>query len=254
MAPLQPWVPPAGCPEQQLSLGWALPGFSLGLCTGNVKFDALVFRAALHGSSPATSGTFCAESKVRPCGKAIKFLTEGTPRHGPFSHEKRRLCSAITFIPDLFVAQATINQEYLTSSASLRPRTQKVFRNMLQKSRNLLKSRGRKARGVCEGTGCQSQAEIRFSICLPASAHPDSSSTWGGLADPTEIRKTVRIKKAVGMTKAVRINSAWKVLPLFAHSWLELCPVVRVMLCLGPGAESCSLTPPVIWSEGRALG
>lgn len=49
--------------------GQALPRFSLDLCTRNVKLDVLIFRAALHGSSPTASGAFCAESKVRACGK-----------------------------------------------------------------------------------------------------------------------------------------------------------------------------------------
>lgn len=63
---------------------------------------------------------------------------------------------------------------------------QKDFKDIFQKSRNLLKNRGRKAiaRGTCGGTRCQSQAEIRFFICLPgrASALPDFSNTWRGLS------------------------------------------------------------------------
>lgn len=57
--------------------------------------------------------------------KAQNSLSEGTPKHGPFSipaAQGRRIFSAAAFIPDLFVSQTTVNQEYLTSSACLRPR------------------------------------------------------------------------------------------------------------------------------------
>lgn len=130
----------------------------------------------------------------------IKFLTRGSTKAWSLLHFS---CRGEEALLSNFYSRPICGSDYNKSGASdffSISQAQKIFRNMFQKRRNLLKNRGRKAvaRGTCGGTECQSQAEIRFFICPPGrpSEHPDFSNTWRGLSDTYRSKESSKNDKS----------------------------------------------------------
>lgn len=187
MSPVQPRVPSAGCQEQQLSWRTGTPQ----VFPWSVHKECEAWCADFQSSSARIISysfrSFLCRIKGQSLWKTIKFLTRGSTKAWSLLHFS---CRGEEALLSNFYSRPICGSDYNKSGASdffSISQAQKVFRNMFQKRRNLLKNRGRKAvaRGTCGGTECQSQAKIRFFICPPGrpSEHPDFSNTWRGLSD-----------------------------------------------------------------------